>query len=136
MITVVLADDHSLFRKGLRHLLELERDLQVVGEAGNGAEAQQLASELRPDVVLLDTNMPVVDGLTAARALRAAFPKLGIIMLTMFAEEGFAMRARESGANSYLLKDTSFAHVISAVRGAVGGKAVVTPPANLPHSSA
>ncbi len=92
-IRVLLADDHSLFRKGLRHMLDIEEDVEVVGEARDGEEVQRLARELQPDVVLLDINMPVVDGIAAARELRQVTPKLGILMLTMFAEEDFLTRA-------------------------------------------
>ena len=123
-IRVVLADDHSLFRKGLRHMLEIEPGLQVVGEARDGAEVQQVARELTPDVVLLDINMPVVDGIAAARALRQAFPKIGILMLTMFAEDEFLTRAMEAGANGYLLKDVPFDQIIGAVRAAARGETV------------
>lgn len=124
MIRILLADDHSLFRRGLRHMLEIEDDLTVVAEARDGAEAQQLARECRPDVVLLDINMPVVDGLTAARELRQAFPKLGIVMLTMFAEDAFVTQALEAGANGYLLKDTPFDQVVAAIRAAARGEIV------------
>lgn len=122
MIQVLLADDHSLFRRGLRHMLEIEDDLTVVAEARDGAEAQQLAREYQPDVVLLDINMPVVDGLTAARALRQEFPTLGIVMLTMFAEDAFVTRALAAGANGYLLKDTPFDQVVAAIRAAARGE--------------
>lgn len=122
MIQILLADDHSLFRRGLRHMLEIEDDLTVVAEARDGAEAQQLAREYQPDVVLLDINMPVVDGLTAARALRQEFPTLGIVMLTMFAEDAFVTRALAAGANGYLLKDTPFDQVVAAIRAAARGE--------------
>lgn len=122
MITVLLADDHSLFRKGLRNMLEIEDDLRVVGEARDGAEAVQFAHELHPDVTLLDINMPVKDGVEAARDLRRDFPAMGIIMLTMFAEEEFVTRAMEAGADGYLLKDTPFDQVVAAVRTARDGR--------------
>ena len=129
-IRVLLADDHSLFRKGLRHMLEIEEDLQVVGEARDGAEAQQLAQELKPDVALLDINMPVVDGITAARELRQAFPRMGIVMLTMFAEEEFLTRAAEAGANGYLLKDIPFEQIVGTVRAAARGETTLKPRVN------
>lgn len=127
MIRVLLADDHSLFRKGLRNMLEIEDDIRVVGEARDGLEAQELARETRPDVALLDINMPQVDGLGAARELRREFPQLGILMLTMFAEEEFVDRALEAGANGYLLKDTPFSQVVEAIRTAARGESTLGP---------
>ena len=130
-VTILLADDHSLFRKGLRHMLELEDDLKVVGEARDGAEARQLAQDLQPKVALLDINMPVLDGVETARELRQAFPKMGILMLTMFAEEEFVARAMQAGANGYLLKDTPYGQVVEAVRAAARGEKVTGPGINL-----
>ena len=123
MITVMLADDHALFRRGLRSMLELESDIQVIGEASDGLEAQDLVRDLRPDVALLDINMPNMDGIDAARELRRTFPELGIIMLTMFAEEEIIERALEAGANDYLRKDTPFDDIVSKVRATAAGRA-------------
>jgi len=135
MITVLLADDHSLFRKGLRNMLEIEDDIQVVGEARDGAEARRMAQELRPDVTLLDINMPVLDGIGAAREIRRDHPRMGIVMLTMFAEEEFVERALEAGANGYLLKDTPFRGVVETVRAAASGESLVEPPVASPVAS-
>ena len=129
MITVMLADDHALFRRGLRSMLELESDIQVVGEASDGLEAQDLARELLPDIALLDINMPNMDGIDAARELRRTFPQMGIIMLTMFAEEEIVERALEAGANDYLRKDTSFEDIVSKVRMTADGRPKVVPQA-------
>lgn len=127
MITVMLADDHALFRRGLRSMLELESDIQVVGEASDGLEAQDLARELLPDIALLDINMPNMDGIDAARELRRTFPEMGIIMLTMFAEEEIVERALEAGANDYLRKDTPFDDIVSKVRATADGRPKVAP---------
>lgn len=132
MITVMLADDHALFRRGLRSMLELEADIQVVGEAGDGLEAQDLARELLPDIALLDINMPNMDGIDAARELRRTFPAMGIIMLTMFAEEEIIERALEAGANDYLRKDTPFDDIVSKVRATADGRPNVASQAAVP----
>lgn len=122
MITVMLADDHALFRRGLRSMLEFEGDIQVVGEASDGQEAQDIAGELHPDVTLLDINMPRVDGIDAARELRRAFPRMGIIMLTMFADEEIIERALAAGADDYLRKDTPFDEIVGKVRSTASGR--------------
>lgn len=125
VITIVLADDHALFRRGLRSMLELEADLHVIGEAGDGFEVQALVRELAPDLVLLDINMPQIDGIDAARELRRTFPHLGLLMLTMFAEEEIIEQALAAGADGYLRKDTAFDEIVATVRATVAGRAVL-----------
>jgi DNA-binding NarL/FixJ family response regulator len=110
-------------------MLELESDIQVVGEASDGLEAQDLARELLPDIALLDINMPNMDGIDAARELRRTFPAMGIIMLTMFAEEEIIERAIEAGANDYLRKDTPFDDIVSKVRATADGRPKAAPQA-------
>jgi len=133
VITIVLADDHALFRHGLRSMLELEPDLRVVGEAADGLEAQARVGELHPDLVLLDINMPQMDGIDAARELRRSFPYLGIVMLTMFGEDEVIERAIAAGADSYLRKDTPFDEIVATVRATAAGRPdVTTPPDNVP----
>jgi len=121
VITIVLADDHALFRRGLRSMLELEPDLRVVGEAADGLEAQARVGELQPDLVLLDINMPQMDGIDAARALRRSFPHLAILMLTMFGEDEVIERALAAGADGYLRKDTPFDDIVATVRATAAG---------------
>ncbi len=116
VIKVLLADDHALFRRGLRSMLALEDDILIVGEAADGQEAQELAAELRPDIVLLDINMPRVTGIQAAQELRRAHPNLGIVMLTMFAEDEIVEEALAAGADGYLRKDTPFDDLVATVR--------------------
>jgi DNA-binding NarL/FixJ family response regulator len=132
VIKVLLADDHALFRRGLRSMLALEDDILIVGEAADGQEAQELAAELRPDIVLLDINMPRVTGIQAAQELRRAHPNLGIVMLTMFAEEEIVEEALAAGADGYLRKDTPFDDLVATVR-ATAERRVASP---LPESTA
>jgi len=129
VITIVLADDHALFRRGLRSMLELEPDLRVVGEAADGFEVQARVNELHPDLVLLDINMPQMDGIDAARELRRSFPYLGIVMLTMFGEDEVIERALAAGADNYLRKDTPFDDIVATVRATAAGRpnTVATP---------
>ena len=127
MIRVALADDHTLFRQGLRQLLELEPDMEVVGEAVNGAQAQELARASRPDVFLIDINMPIVDGVSATREILREHPSIGIIMLTMYPEDGYVIRAVTAGARGYLLKDADSARVVDAVRTVAAGHSQIDP---------
>ena len=126
-IRVLLADDHALFRQGLRQLLELEDDIEVIGDASTGEEAQQMVTELRPDVVLMDINMPDVDGITATRAILAEYPRTSIVILTMYREDDYAFQAVRAGARGYLLKNAGSQDVVRAVRVTSQGASMVDP---------
>jgi DNA-binding NarL/FixJ family response regulator/signal transduction histidine kinase len=115
-LRVLVADDHAIVRKGLREILEVQGGVQVVGEAENGAEAAEMAARLLPDVVLMDLQMPEVDGLEGLRRLHAALPELPVIVLTTFETESSVAQALAAGARGYLLKDTEPSRLIAAIR--------------------
>ena len=121
-IRVILVDDHEVVRRGLRGFLELQPDIEVVGEAGDGAAAVALAGELAPDVILMDLLMPVMDGLTAIATIKQANPVIEIIAVTSFIEEEKVTSALEAGASGYLLKDADADEVASAIRAAHAGE--------------
>ena len=126
-IRVILADDHVLFRQALRHLLEIEPDIRVVAEADDGSVVVDLVTQHLPDVVILDLSMPAYDGITAAEALRELYPKVGIIMLTMFAEDAQVIRAIRAGADGYLLKNIESTRVVEAIRAVARGESIIDP---------
>ncbi|GLW95918.1 response regulator transcription factor [Microtetraspora sp. NBRC 16547] len=129
MITIVLADDQALVRAGFRALLDAQDGMTVVGEAGDGAEAVQLARELHPDVVLMDIRMPGMDGLTATRTIGAdaSLDATRIIMLTTFELDEYVFEALRNGASGFLVKDTEPAELIQAVRVVASGDALLSP---------
>jgi NarL family two-component system response regulator LiaR len=129
IIRVLLVDDHAVVRSGLGAVLMSNDDLKLVGEANNGEEAVRLCRQLKPDVVLMDLMMPVMDGVTATRAIRENCPESRIIALTSFGEQELVENALKAGAMSYLLKTVSAAELVSAIRGAVAGKASISPEA-------
>ena len=124
-LRVLLADDHHLFREGLRQLLESTGEIDVVAEAANGEEAIHLARELNPRVILMDINMPMVDGIRATEAITRSCPNTNVIVLTMFWEDDYAIQAVRAGAKGYLLKNARSEEVLQAVRlAASGGSAI------------
>ncbi|MGH9118131.1 MAG: response regulator [Acidimicrobiales bacterium] len=129
MIRVLLADDQVLVRAGLRALLDAEDGIEVVGEAGDGAEAARRALELRPDVVLMDVRMPGVDGLEGTRAITAdaRLGEVRIVILTTFDLDEYVFEALRSGASGFLVKDTEPADLVRAVRAAASGDALLSP---------
>lgn len=126
-ISVLLVDDHVLFRQALRHLLETEQDIRIVGEASDGSQVEQLVEDERPDVVVMDISMPAIDGIAATQILRDKYPSLGIIVLTMFAEDSQVIRAIRAGADGYLLKNIESSKVVDAIRAVARGESVVDP---------
>ena len=126
-LPVLLADDHHLFREGLRQLLEATGEIDVVGEACNGEEAIRMARELAPRVILMDINMPVVDGIRATEVVTRSSPDCNVIVLTMFWEDDYAIQAVRAGAKGYLLKNARSDEVIRAVRLAAAGGSAIDP---------
>ncbi|MCL5026450.1 MAG: response regulator transcription factor [Chloroflexi bacterium] len=126
-IKVLLADDHGLVREGLRKLLEIEPDIRVVGEASDGLEVLKMVDELEPDVVLMDINMPVADGIAATREIARRRPETGVIVLTMHKEDGHVVRAIQAGARGYLLKNAKATELVSAIRAVDKGASLVDP---------
>ncbi len=124
MIRVLVVDDHPLFRDGLTGLLGTVADIEVVGAVGDGTSAVQVAIEQRPDVVLMDLNLPGTHGLEATRKLLAALPECGVLVLTMLADEATVAAAVRMGARGYLLKETAQEEVLAAIRSVAAGGAV------------
>lgn len=126
-IRVLLTDDHAIVRKGVRALLATERDIQVVGEASNGAEAVAQAEALCPDVILMDLMMPKVDGIEATRQITAKFPSARVIVLTSFAADEKVFPAIKAGALGYLLKDSGPEELVRAIRQVYRGEPSLEP---------
>ena len=126
-VRVLLVDDQALFREALGTLLAVHDGIEVVGEAGNGAEALDRAAALAPDVVLMDLRMPVLDGVAATRRLRVEQPAVQVIALTTFDDDEDVFAALRAGAVGYLLKDASSAQLVEAVRAAARGESVLQP---------
>lgn len=127
MIKLLVADDHLIIRQGLRLILETEPDFELLGEAGDGAEAVRLCAELHPDVVLMDLRMPGMDGLTAIEKLRAAQPEIAVVILTTFNEDDLMLRGLRAGARGYLLKDTGRVALFDTIRAAARGETLLKP---------
>ena len=128
-IRVMVVDDHPMVRLGLSTFLKVYDDLELVGEADDGAAALQLCKEVLPDVVLMDMVMPIMDGVTATRAIRQQFPSAQVIALTSFKQEGLVEKALQAGAIGYLLKDVSADKLVSTIRSAHMGRATLSPEA-------
>jgi DNA-binding NarL/FixJ family response regulator len=126
-IKVLIADDHALFREGTRNLIEQEKDMQVVGEASDGAETVKLVTTLHPHVVLMDVAMPTINGIEATRQIKTKFPKTAILILTAYDNDQYIVALLEAGAAGYLLKDVSSSNLINAIRAVFAGEAILHP---------
>lgn len=126
-ITVLLVDDHSLVRRGFRRMLEDERDMDVVGEAGNGEDAVKLAKELRPQVVVMDCALPGMNGLQATREILEESPDASVLMLSMHTESTWVRQAIEAGAKGYVLKNALDLELGAAIRKVAAGETVFDP---------
>jgi len=126
-VRVLIADDHPLFREGMRGRLDRVDDIAVVGEASSGGEAVEFAHRLTPHVVLMDIKMPGLNGIEATREILRAKPQIGVLMLTMFEDDDSVFAAMRAGAKGYLLKDSGGEGVVHAIRAVTSGEAVFGP---------
>jgi DNA-binding NarL/FixJ family response regulator len=126
-VRVLIAEDHPLFREGMRGRLDRVADVAVVGEAASGDEAVELAHKLEPDVILMDIKMPGLNGIEATREILRASPRVGVLMLTMFEDDDSVFAAMRAGAKGYLLKDSGGEGVVHAIRAVASGEAVFGP---------
>jgi len=126
-IRILIADDHLIVREGLRLIMDTEPGFELVGEASDGAEAIELAAELKPDLILMDLRMPRVDGLTAIERLQVEQPQIAIVILTTFNEDELMRRGLQAGARGYLLKDTDRNTLFNTIRAAARGETLLQP---------
>lgn len=126
-IKVLIVDDHALLREGLIKILSLEDDLKIIGEAGKGEEAIELTRTLKPNVILMDINMPGVNGIEATKVIKKEFPSIGIIALTIHDDEEYIFELVRAGVSGYVLKDIQPERLVSAIRDVAQGKSVIHP---------
>jgi two-component system, NarL family, response regulator NreC len=126
-VRILLADDHTVMRAGLRALLERQPNLEVVGEAGDGRQTVELASSHVPDVVVMDIAMPNLNGVEATRRMVSKQPTISVVILSMYSDESYVMRALEAGARAYLLKDSAVTDLIRAIEAVSQGKSFFSP---------
>ena len=127
-ISILIADDHAIVRQGLRAVLSSEAGLQVVGEASSGSETLQLVETLRPDILVLDIDMPGMNGLEVARQIKLQKSITKIVFLSMYANEGFVLEALRHGASAYVLKGSETRDLVQAIHRAVKGQRYLSPP--------
>jgi two-component system response regulator NreC len=126
-VRVLLADDHTLLRNGIRAILEDEPDMTIVGEAADGREAERLAGHLKPNVVLMDIAMPLLNGLEATRQIKREHPEIQVLVLTMYDHEEYFKQMLEVGASGYIIKRAAASELVEAIRAVYNGEAVLSP---------
>ena len=125
--TVLVADDHTILRQGIKSLLANEEEIEVIGEAKNGREALTIIEETLPDVILMDIAMPGLNGLEATRRIKKKFPRMKVLVLTMYTNEEYIFQILNAGANGYLVKETAFQDLISAIKAVYKNEAFMSP---------
>ena len=126
-IRILIADDHTVVREGTRRILEQESDMEVVGEAGDGEEAVNLATSLKPDVAIMDISMPKMDGIEATKLIKAACPSISVLALSAYDDDQFVFSLLEAGAAGYLLKSVRSRELVDAIRAVYSGESVLHP---------
>jgi DNA-binding NarL/FixJ family response regulator len=126
-IKIILADDHHIVRAGIRQLLESSKDIQVIAEAGDGEEAQALIQKHKPDVAVLDIQMPKASGIEVTRWVRSHLPEVGVLILTAYDDQPYIMAVLQAGANGYVLKTAKTEDLIKAVHDVYEGKSALDP---------
>ncbi|MEI7025674.1 response regulator transcription factor [Paenibacillus sp. y28] len=126
-VRILIADDHQLLREGVKRIINMEKDLEVVGECGDGIQALELCNTLQPDVVIMDINMPVENGVVATQKLKDFFPDIKVIILSIHDDESYVFETLRKGASGYLLKDMEAESLINAIRSVVAGHAYIHP---------
>ena len=126
-IKVLLAEDHVVVREGIRELIQREEDMEIVGEAGDGEEAVQLAEQLKPDIILMDIAMPKLNGIEATQRIKGSHPSISVLVLTAYDNEEFIFALLEAGAAGYLLKNVRSRELLNAIRAVYDGESVLHP---------
>ncbi|SDO61904.1 two component transcriptional regulator, LuxR family [Paenibacillus sp. yr247] len=124
---IVIADDHQLFREGVKRIINMEDDMEVIGECGDGIQVIELCNQITPDIVLMDINMPLENGVVATERLKLIFPDIKVIILSLHDDESYVFETLRKGASGYLLKDMEAESLINAIRSVVSGHAFIHP---------
>jgi two-component system, NarL family, response regulator DegU len=126
-VKIIIADDHQLFREGVKRIINMEEDMEVIGECGDGIQVVELCNQITPDIVLMDINMPLENGVVATERLKLIFPDIKVIILSIHDDESYVFETLRKGASGYLLKDMEAESLINAIRSVVAGHAYIHP---------